>query len=101
MQLNEWGVRFRCHFLKTPFGDQGLLMTKQLFDDLGQYVLTAPYGEDHLLIRQAKAHHVPIVSLGKIIFTSARKYSTQGWFKTTVKHQWLWYLQIYSDRQKR
>lgn len=101
MVLNTWGVNFRCHFLKTPFGDQGLFMSKRTWQMIGQFPLHAAYGEDHLLVRQAKALGMPIRSLGMPIYTSARKYVTHGWLKTTLKHQWLWYLQIYQDRQGR
>lgn len=100
MRLNEWGVRFRCFFLKTPFGDQGLVMTKETFVALGAYDLNAPYGEDHLLVRKARGQKRPVESLGKVIFTNARKYSRNGWLKTTVLHQRLWYAQIIEDRRK-
>lgn len=100
INLNQWGVRFRSHFLKTPFGDQGLCMTKQLFEALGGYDVTAPYGEDHLFIRQARRHNIAIESLEITIFTSARKYIQNGWLRTTVLHQRLWMRQMIHDRQK-
>lgn len=94
MIFNEWGVRFRCRFLKTPFGDQGLCMSKWLFDALGGYDEGAPYGEDHLLIRKARRHGVEIIPVGESLVTSSRKYQEQGWLKTTLTHQYLWYKQI-------
>lgn len=98
IKLNQWGVRFRSHFLKTPFGDQGLCMTKNLFQNLGGYDVTAPYGEDHLLIRRARRQKISIESLGVPIFTSARKYIQNGWWKTTVLHQRLWIRQMLTDK---
>ena len=100
IKLNQWGVRFRSHFLKTPFGDQGLCMTKNLFETLGGYDVTAPYGEDHLLIRRARQSRVAIESLRIPIFTSARKYVQNGWLRTTVLHQRLWIQQIYHSLTK-
>lgn len=101
MKLNEWGVRFRCRFLKTPFGDQGLSMSKLTFLKLGGYDENAPYGEDHLLIRKAWKLKIDIEPLGESLVTSPRKYQENGWFKTTVTHQYLWYKQILSQRFKR
>lgn len=101
MKINEWGVRFRCYFLKTPFGDQGLVMSKGTFEALGFYDETAPYGEDHLLIRKARAMKIKILPIGTSIFTSPRKYEEGGWLKTTITHQYLWVKQILSQRLKK
>lgn len=97
MKLNQIGVRFRSHVLKTPFGDQGLCLSKELFEALGGYDVSAPYGEDHLLIRCARARKIGIKSIGRPIFTSARKYSQNGWLKTTCKHQVMWVLQMVGE----
>jgi hypothetical protein len=102
MKINEWGVRFRCFFLKTPFGDQGLCMSKKVFEKIGPYNTQALYGEDHLLIRCARAKKVSIKSFKAPIYTSARKYTNNGWLKTTIKHQKMWYIQIFKDcKEKR
>lgn len=97
MKLNQVGAKFRSHVLKTPFGDQGLCLSKELFKALGGYDVSAPYGEDHLLIRCARAHKIGIKSIGRPIYTSARKYSQNGWLKTTCKHQVMWVLQMVRD----
>lgn len=94
MKLNEWGVRFRCRFLKTPFGDQGLIMTRETFQNLGGYDESAPYGEDHLLIRLACHQNISIEPIGAYLITSPRKYQENGWFRTTMTHQYLWYKQM-------
>lgn len=99
MKLNQWGVNFRCSVLKTPFGDQGLCLRKRHFEALGQYDVNAPYGEDHLLVRRAKSQGTAVCSIKTPLYTSARKYAAKGWLKTTLNHQWLWYKQIYQDRQ--
>lgn len=101
MKINEWGVRFRCRFLKTPFGDQGLSMLRTTFESLGGYDEKAPYGEDHLLIRKAWLEKVQIVPVGECLVTSPRKYQELGWLKTTMTHQYLWYKQILSQRFRR
>ena len=37
MTLNRIGVWIRSRFLKLPFGDQGFIMTRQLFHQLGGF----------------------------------------------------------------
>lgn len=89
MQLNTWGVYFRSHVLGIPFGDQGLCLSRTLFQELGGFDETASYGEDHLLVWKARRKGVRLQCTGAEIKTSARKYQQQGWLKITVKHLWL------------
>lgn len=100
MKLNEIGVRLRTYFLKTPFGDQGLCIRKDLFKGLGEYQTKASLGEDHLLIRQARRNKVPITRVKAKIYTSGRKYQKNGWFKTTMTHVYLWRKQAYNDSKE-
>jgi rSAM/selenodomain-associated transferase 2 len=87
--LNAWGANLRSHWLKLPFGDQGLLLPAARFATLGGFDERADYGEDHLLIWTARAAGLPIESVGAPLRTSARKYARQGWLRTTVRHGWL------------
>ncbi len=93
MPINAWGVKFRSNWLKTPFGDQGFCVRREVFYQIGRYCEDAPYGEDHLLVWQALQAGVPVRSTGARLFTSARKYSKNGWLKTTLKHIYLWAVQ--------
>ncbi|MEQ8154131.1 MAG: glycosyltransferase [Clostridiaceae bacterium] len=90
MKLNELGAFFRSRVLKTPFGDQGFFINKDLFDKSGNYSTDAEYGEDHLLVRKLRKNNIPIKPIGMKLFTSARKYETYGWLKTTMNHLYLW-----------
>lgn len=99
IKLNEWGVLFRCRCLKTPFGDQGFFIKKSLFDELGNYSTNVAYGEDHLLVRNFRRNNIPIKPIGVKLYTSARKYELHGWFKTTMKHLYLWLKQAVSDEK--
>lgn len=85
-KLNEFGVFFRCKILKLPFGDQGPMMSKKIYHDLGRFDESKLIGEDFYFILSAKRKKIKILSLNKIIFTSARKYNNSGWFKTTYSH---------------
>jgi len=99
MKFTAWGVRFRCKFLKTPFGDQGFFMKKSLFEEYGNYSTTASYGEDHLLVRNFRRNKIPIKRIGLKLYTSATKYERDGWLKTTVSHLYLWRKQASSDEK--
>ncbi|HEY9844874.1 MAG TPA: hypothetical protein V6D03_01635, partial [Candidatus Caenarcaniphilales bacterium] len=52
--INEIGVWFRSHVLGLPFGDQGFCLARQLFQGLGGFCEDTSYGEDHLLVWQAR-----------------------------------------------
>ncbi|MEM7068530.1 MAG: glycosyl transferase family 2 [Pseudomonadota bacterium] len=91
--LNEWAVRIRAGFLKMPFGDQGFCVSKKLFEELGGYREDAEYGEDHLFVWSVRQSGYPVERVAAEIFTSARKYHSNGWFATTAKHVWLTALQ--------
>lgn len=100
MKLNEWGVRFRTYFLKTPFGDQGFCLKKDIFNRLGGYKEGLAYGEDHLLVRQARRKNVPVTRIKSKIYTSGRKYEINGWLKTTLMHLYLTLKQVHTDNKK-
>lgn len=100
MRLNELGTYFRSHVLKLPFGDQGFLMSKSVFFELGMYKENLKYGEDHLLIWQAHQKKVPVVCIGETIATSARKYTKNGWFKVTAMHLILTFTQAFPELLK-
>ncbi len=89
MRLNACGVWWRSHALGMPFGDQGFCLEQALFDSLGGYPETAPYGEDHLLVWTARRRGVRLNCTGEILLTSARKYRDRGWCRTTVRYLWL------------
>lgn len=86
MRLTELGVFIRSRLLQLPFGDQALCIPATTFRDLGGYDETAPYGEDHLLVRRARRSGIPVRPTGASIMTSARKYRDNGWLRTTLKH---------------
>lgn len=90
MGLNAWGANLRARWLGVPFGDQGFCLSAALFQRLGGYDETVPYGEDHLLVWAARRRGVPLRALGAPLLTSARKYRQRGWGALTLTYQWLW-----------
>lgn len=95
--LNQWGANIRCALFGLPFGDQGLSLRADVFEALGGYSTEAAYGEDHLLVWAAKSAKITVRSTKAALATSARKYQTQGWIKTTLKHQRIWLTQAFSQ----
>lgn len=93
----EIGVLFRCRRLKTPFGDQGFFMKKELFEANGPYSVEVAYGEDHLFVRKLKRKKIAITPIGMELYTSPRKYEEKGWVKVTILHQYLWIKQVIVD----
>jgi GT2 family glycosyltransferase len=98
MRLNEWGVRARCRFAGLPFGDQGLLLKRERFFELGAFDESLALGEDHALVWAARRNGLPIRRIPAAIYTSARKYAAHGWLATTWKHQRLTWKQAWRER---
>ncbi len=86
--LNEWGARFRSRVLRLPFGDQGFCLRRELFESLGQFDESVPYGEDHLLVWNCHRLGAEVSPVRAALLTSPRKYRQQGWLRTTILHGW-------------
>lgn len=87
--LNRLGTFIRSRWLAMPFGDQGLGLTRALFERLGGFDASIACGEDHDLVWRARRAGARIVPLRAPIYTSARKYTERGWWRTTARHLWL------------
>ncbi|WP_417224490.1 glycosyltransferase [Amphritea sp.] len=90
MWLNGLGANLRSRCLGLPFGDQGFCLSREQFKCLDGYPLDAPYGEDHLFVWRAHHSGVPLINTGSVLTTSARKYSSNGWFQLTLRYQVYW-----------
>lgn len=86
MWINEWGARLRSRLLRLPFGDQGFLLPRAVFEALGGFDAALPAGEDHDLVWRARRAGVPLRALRAPLVTSARKYRRRGWLRTTAGH---------------
>lgn len=89
MPLNAWGVWIRSHWFKLPFGDQGLCLRAEHFQQIGPFDESLPYGEDHVFVWMARIHGLRLRCTSESIETSARKYRERGWLRTTLRHLWL------------
>jgi len=85
-RLNAMGAWVRSRWLRLPFGDQGLILPRRLFEGLGGFDESLPKGEDHALVWAARRARVPLVPLRAPLQTSARRYAEGGWLRTTLRH---------------
>ena len=84
--VNAHGANLRCSLFDLPYGDQALCISKKQFELIGGYPEDTPYGEDLLFVRLAKKHKMHITEIPSAIISSARKYQSQGWIKTSLTH---------------
>jgi rSAM/selenodomain-associated transferase 2 len=85
-RLNALGANLRAQGLRMPFGDQGLVIEREVFLAAGAYDETMLHGEDHLLVWALRARGVRLRALPATLTTSARKYARDGWLRTTARH---------------
>lgn len=88
--LNALGANIRSRILATPYGDQGLCISKSQFEKAGRYPEDVPYAEDLLFVWQARHAGIKLHPVGSKLLTSARKYKVKGWLKLTLLYQWVW-----------
>jgi GT2 family glycosyltransferase len=101
MRLTEIAAGWRSRALGLPFGDQGFLLRRERFYELGGFDESRSYGEDHALIWAARRQRVPIRRIPAPLYTSARKYREHGWLATTWRHQRLTWLQAWQESRSR
>ena len=82
-RILEFLVNLRCFLFKTPYGDQGLLITKENFKKIGGYK-TVPIMEDLDFIRRIKKKYLK--SLKTPIYTSSRKWKKVNFVWQSLKN---------------
>ena len=76
----------RARALGLPYGDQGLLISRSLYNEIGGYQET-PFMEDVILVRAIGKRRLTI--LRAEAHTSAAKYERDGWRKRSWQNAWL------------
>lgn len=79
----EWGVHRRARWLGLPFGDQGLLISRDLYERLGGY-RAIPLMEDVDMIRRIGKRRITFLESAAI--TSAARYR-KGYLRRTALNQ--------------
>jgi rSAM/selenodomain-associated transferase 2 len=85
LRLIAWGANRRARLLGLPYGDQALILRRDLFGKLGGFSLRRPEDLD-LVIRLRPYTCVRILT--PPVASSGRKWLQQGYFSTTLKN-WL------------
>jgi rSAM/selenodomain-associated transferase 2 len=82
-RLMETGVAMRCAIFGLPYGDQALLVPRNLYDAVGGYA-SIPLMEDVDLIRRLGRKRVLI--LRPRAMTSAARYRRDGYFRRSARN---------------
>jgi len=83
-RLLEAAVAVRCGLFKVPYGDQGLLLPRTLYDEIGGYS-DQPLMEDLDLLRRLGRGRLKM--LRSDATTSARRYVNEGYFRRILRNQ--------------
>lgn len=82
-RLIEWGVALRCMLLRLPYGDQGLLISRQLYQARGGYK-PLPLMEDVDFVRRLERGERVIFRSQAV--TSAIRYKHDGYVRRVVRN---------------
>ena len=85
LRLVEWGVKWRSKCLQMPYGDQGIFLSKEKFNNIGGFP-ELPIMEDFELIRHLK-HLGKITFIPTPVVTSPRRWLKKGILQTTFINQ--------------
>ncbi len=78
----EWGANRRSRWMRLPYGDQGLALTRALYERVGGYE-DLPIMEDVALMR-ALRRAAPVQTLPERVSVSARRWQRQGVLRRTL-----------------
>ena len=78
-------ANWRTRALGLPYGDQGLLISRSLYDAVGGFQ-GMPLMEDVAMARALKGR---IVMLPEAVSTDARRYARRGWIRQGARNLWL------------
>ena len=76
-------VRWRCRLLALPYGDQGLLISRRLYDEVGGFA-AIPLMEDVDLVRRLGRRRLAAISLP--LYSSARRYREDGYLRRKLRN---------------
>lgn len=80
----EGWANFRSRMFSLPYGDQGLLVSRKIYEQVGGY-RDQPLMEDVSLVRALPG---PLVCIPIQAMTSAIRYQEQGWVRRGARNLW-------------
>lgn len=81
----ERAVHLRTRWLRSPYGDQGIFVRREIFDRTGGYP-AEPILEDLNFVRAIRREG-KLATLDLPLRTSARRWQEAGVLRTTLRHQ--------------
>ena len=85
-RLNAWAANWRSRWFRLPFGDQGFVVDRPLFEQLNGFDEAVGLGEDLDFVVRLRAAGFELLELPSELITSARRYRQHGWLATTIRH---------------
>ena len=82
-RLVEAGVRLRVGLLALPYGDQGLLVPRRLYDQVGGF-RPLPLMEDVDLVRRIGRGRLSVLEADAV--TSAERWRRDGWGRRSARN---------------
>lgn len=82
-RLVETGVALRCALFSLPYGDQGLLISRRLYDEVGGF-RPLPIMEDVDFVRRLGRRR--LVMLPAAALTSAERYKSRGYLRRVARN---------------
>ena len=76
-------VAWRCRVLALPYGDQGLLISRTLYDAVGGF-RPLPLMEDVDLVRRLGRHRLAALPVAAV--TSAARWRRDGWWRRSARN---------------
>jgi uncharacterized protein len=84
-RIVEWGTNWRSHWCQMPYGDQGLFLKRDTFEEEGGFA-DLPIMEDYEFIRRLRRRG-KIVTLTAKAITSSRRWKKVGLLRTMLLNQ--------------
>ena len=80
-----WNASFawRCRVLALPYGDQGLLIARSLYDEVGGFA-AIPLMEDVDLVRRLGRRRLAPIAVS--LYSSARRYRDEGYIRRPLRN---------------
>jgi rSAM/selenodomain-associated transferase 2/rSAM/selenodomain-associated transferase 1 len=83
----EWMTGIRSRWLQRPYGDQGLFLSRVLFEEMGGFG-DLPIMEDYEFVGRLRRRGL-VVTVAEPVLTSGRRWETLGVLRTTFRNQWM------------
>ncbi|XP_014677751.1 PREDICTED: uncharacterized protein LOC106817586 isoform X2 [Priapulus caudatus] len=88
MRVLEWGANVRSKYFEMPYGDQGLFMSRRVFERVAGFP-PVPLMEDVALVSRVKRlGHMQLASCDPCV-SSSRRWLTHGVLKVTLLSQFI------------